>query len=152
MRGYLGNTGTDVTPSFRASGHGHTRTVAQLSIPLRLDDLISILYHSPLTGRALTDADEIRATVLDGLVNCGGDAIARDKHILAGQIAAGSLDDDALTRLATCQRRIEALFPGKPDRLLSPAKHSPITRRVTPPRTSGRGRKHPKPDADDHAA
>lgn len=147
MRASLGKLSADVVPAFRAGGHGPTRTVAQLSIPLRLDDLISILYHCPLSGSTLTDADLIRETVLDALVNHGANAIAADKARLAARLAAGHVDRAGLARLATCQRRIAEVFPGEPDPVRSPAKRSPITRRWALPRTA------PDPHTrDDHAA
>lgn len=114
MRCYLGRDGVDITARFRAGGKGPTVTAARVSVPLRYDDLVAILYHTRLVGPALSDADAIREAILDTVVNHGGAAIAADKARLAAAIEAR--DGVNWARLAVCQRRITDLY-GYPDKL-----------------------------------
>jgi hypothetical protein len=121
MRAYFGNdtTGADVQPAFRLPHHGPTLVAARLSIPLRFEDLISILYHA---SDVLTDSDTIREHIMDALVNQGGRSIAADKRALESSILAGTAD---VERLAVCQRRITSLF-GQPSTFGSARTRSPI--------------------------
>jgi hypothetical protein len=128
MNTYLNRVPVEVTPRFRAGRKGPTVASASLSVPLRFDDLVSILYHAPLSAAGLADADAVREAVMDALVNHGGTAIARDKDALETAYACARLTPDQRARLARCQQRIVTVF-GRPAKgLRDPGERSPLYR------------------------
>lgn len=131
MRCYLGKDGIDITARFRAGGCGPTVVAARISVPLRWDDLVSILYGTRLSGAALTDADQVREHVLDVLINHGGRAIAAGKTALESAILTGTVD---VERLAACQRRITALYGFPPG--LCELHNPPVIARQARPRAA----------------
>lgn len=129
MRAHLGRDGVELTAKFRASGRGPTVTAARFNIPLRFEDLVSILYSCALADADLGDADLIRETILDTLLNRGADAVAQDKVRLERAIEAGAADLDR-TRLTVCKRRVTELFLTADNGLRESRERSPILRRT----------------------
>lgn len=130
MHAYLNRMPVEITPAFRADRKGPTLGSASFSVPLRYEDLVSILYHVTVSGPMLGDADVVREAIVEALVNHGGQAIAADKARLETAVAANTLDNAARVRLAVCQRRITDLF-GRPDTgLRDPSERSPLYRRA----------------------
>ncbi|WP_017972915.1 hypothetical protein [Actinopolyspora halophila] len=105
MRADVGKHRVEVRPAFR-TGKGRATNVA-ISVPLRAEDLVSILYHSRLNGSQLRDADAVREAIADVVLNRGGNRIQRDKLQLQADLAHDRIDTD---RLSTCRRRVATLF------------------------------------------
>ncbi|MET9626958.1 hypothetical protein ABZX92_05795 [Lentzea sp. NPDC006480] len=129
MRAHLGREGFELSARFRVSGRGPTVIAARFNIPLRFEDLVSILYSCELTGEQLGDADRIRETVLDVLLNHGGNKVAVDKARLERANEAGAAGVDR-PRLTTCKRRVAELFLTADNGLRDSREQSPILRRT----------------------
>ncbi|RDI23064.1 hypothetical protein DFR72_111195 [Lentzea flaviverrucosa] len=129
MRAHLGKEGVELSARFRVSGRGPTVIAARFNIPLRFEDLVSILYAAPLTGEQLADADRIRETVLDVLLNHGANKVADDKARLERAIETRAADVDQ-PRLITCKRRVTELFLTADNGLRNSRDRSSILRRT----------------------
>ncbi|MCR3753729.1 hypothetical protein [Lentzea californiensis] len=129
MRAHLGKEGVELSARFRATGRGPTVIAARFNIPLRFEDLVSILYAAPLAGEQLADADRIRETVLDVLLNDGANKVAADKARLERAIETRAADVDQ-PRLITCKRRVTELFLTADNGLRDSRERSAILRRT----------------------
>ncbi|MGW6449784.1 hypothetical protein [Lentzea sp. NPDC055074] len=129
MRAHLGKDGVELSARFRVSGRGPTVTAARFNIPLRFEDLVSILYASPLNDEQLADADRIRETVLDVLLNDGANKVAVDKARLERAIETRAADLDQ-ARLITCKGRVTELFLAADNGLRDSRERSAILRRT----------------------
>ncbi|NKE59395.1 hypothetical protein FXN61_22320 [Lentzea sp. PSKA42] len=129
MRAHLGREGVELSARFRVGGRGPTVIAARFNIPLRFEDLVSILYSCELTGEQLADADRIREAVLDTLLNDGANKVAADKARLERAIETRAAGVDQ-PRLITCKRRVTELFLTADNGLRDSRERSAILRRT----------------------
>jgi hypothetical protein len=127
MRAHPGREGVELSARFR--GRGPTVIAARFNIPLRFEDLVSILHSCELTGEQLAGADRIRETVLDTLLNDGANKAADDRTRLERAIETGTAGVD-LARLMLCKRRVTELFLTADNGLRDSRERSPILHRT----------------------
>lgn len=108
MRAYIDGHPVEIRPGYRVDGRGRAATSVSLSIPLRTDDLVAILYTSNLTAAQLADADHVRAAIAELVVERGTDRITRAKATLRALVLNRALDQP---RFDACRQRVRTLFP-----------------------------------------
>jgi hypothetical protein len=109
MHAYVNRHPVEVTPRFRRTGRGRAVANASLSVPLRTEDLVAILYYSQLDTAGLADVDAVRTAIADALVNKGAHRIAAEKTRL--QNAVQDKGDYDSQRLELVESRVRAVFP-----------------------------------------
>lgn len=114
MRGYVDSHPVDLTPAFRADGRRKPAAItsASFSVPLRAEDIVSILYHCKLGTERLSDADRVREAIAEALLNRGAERIARDKARLSAAVNTGGQYDRQ--RLDAIRQRVSSLFQRAP--------------------------------------